>query len=89
MISRRCLSRADSKFAGSQRVIVLCPAFRFSDHLVDEIELLQVARAHLQGFRRRLALADVLPEDCRGGFGADHRIPRILKHEHPVRYPDA
>ena len=51
---------------------------------VDHPEFPQVLRREPQSFRRHFRVDRVAPEDRRTPFGRDHRVDRVLHHQHTV-----
>ncbi len=63
-------------------------AQRLRDDLVDDLEPEQVVGRELQRLGGALPLAGVLPQDRGAALGRDHRVDRVLQHEHPVGHAE-
>ena len=65
-------------------VVVLRPALGLGDDAVDHAQLQAVPRVRLERAGRLLRLVAVAPEDQRAPLGRDHRVDRVLLHQHAV-----
>ncbi len=74
-------------FSGRVRVAV-CSAGRLGDELVDDLEPEQIARGELERVGGLLGHRGVAVEDRRARLGADHRVDRVLHHQHAVADAD-
>ena len=63
-------------------------AERLGDDPVDDSERLEVRGGDLHRFRGFGSLVGGAPQDRRAAFGRDHRIDRMLEHQHPVGRSD-
>ena len=57
------------------------------DDLVDDAQSQLVGRRDLHRLGGLVLAVLVLPEDGRAPLGRDHRVGRVLQHEHPVAHP--
>src|SRR5919201_806069 len=63
-------------------------ALRLLDDRIDDAELEAVQRVGLERGGRLLRLARIAPEDRRTTFRRDHRVDRVLLHQHAIRECD-
>jgi hypothetical protein len=63
-------------------------ADRLGDDGVDDAQAQQVGRGHLHHLGGLGGPAGVAPQDGRAALGRDHRVDRVLEHEHAVAHAD-
>ena len=74
-------------FGGLSRVVV-SPAERFGDDLVDETEFFQMVGGDLQSFGRVRCRRPILPQNSSTPFRADDGVVGVLEDQHAICHTD-
>ena len=79
-----CLRDRIAQQARGALVILVRAARGLGHDGVDDAELVAEARRRLERGRRLAALVHVAPEDRRAALRRDHRVDRVLEHQHAI-----
>ena len=86
-LAQRIVERA-LEVRGHLRVVAMGATHRLADDLVDQAQRLQAVRGDAQRLGRVGRPLGRLPQDRRAALGRDHRVDRVLQHQHLVGHAD-